>query len=100
MRVESGAGAGKWERVSRCYYSTPERMRDCWPGFGAHIFVCKGELRLDGEKLEFFSDWRTSLTIPLESIRELGIGQFKLWHTPMADEIRTAQLSVGDVYGR
>jgi hypothetical protein len=29
-----------------CYFSTPGRMRNCFPGPQAHIFLCKGELRL------------------------------------------------------
>ena len=65
-----------------CYYSTPERMRDCFPGPAAHIFVCKGQLTLETDQLRFLSPWQTETVIELRDIQDLSIGQFKMWHTP------------------
>ncbi|HVM49759.1 MAG TPA: serine/threonine-protein kinase, partial [Candidatus Acidoferrum sp.] len=69
-------------RKAICYFSTPERMRNCFPGPQAHVFKCKGELRLEGEQLTFISPWQTRVVIPLREIRELSIGQFQMWTTP------------------
>lgn len=69
-------------RQAPCYFSTPRRMRHCFPGPAAHIFLCKGALRLEEAKLTFLSPWQTSIAIPLQAIRRLSVGQFKMWHTP------------------
>jgi serine/threonine protein kinase len=65
-----------------CYFSTPKRMRNCFPGPQAHIFQCKGDLRLEGDDLVFLSPWQTRVVIPLREIRNLSIGQFQMWTTP------------------
>ena len=65
-----------------CYYSTPERMRDCFPGPAAHIFMCKGQLALEANQLRFLSPWQTEIIIGLKDIQDLSIGQFKMWHSP------------------
>jgi len=69
-------------RRGSCYFSTPERMRNCFPGPQAQIFQCKGELRLELESLTFISPWQTRVVIPLKEIRELSIGQFQMWVGP------------------
>ena len=69
-------------RVAVCYFSTPERMRNCFPGPQAHIFECKGQLHLEGEALVFTSPWQTRVAIPLPAISDLSIGQFQMWTTP------------------
>jgi serine/threonine protein kinase len=69
-------------RRATCYFSTPERMRNCFPGPAAHIFLCKGELQIEDDKLRFVSPWQTEVVIGLRDIQDLSIGQFKMWHTP------------------
>ncbi len=69
-------------RRADCYFSTPKRMRNCFPGPQAHIFHCKGELRLETERLVFITPWQTQVVIPLNKIRDLSIGQFQMWTTP------------------
>ena len=69
-------------RQAPCYFSTPERMRDCFPAPQAHIFQCKGQLRLEAGELVFVSPWQTRVVIPLKDIRDLSIGQFQMWTTP------------------
>ena len=78
----SPAGLAGAARVAPCYFSTPERMRNCFPGPQAHIFQCKGELRLEGAELVFISPWQTRVVIPLKEVRDLSIGQFQMWTTP------------------
>ena len=73
--------AGTLPRAT-CYFSTPERMRNCFPAPAAHIFTCKGELQLAPEELVFVSPWRTELRLPLAAIGDLSIGQFQMWTTP------------------
>jgi serine/threonine protein kinase len=68
-------------RKSPCYFSTPERMRHCFPGPQAHIFLCKGDLALGAAELTFRTPWQTQVLIPLESILDLSIGQFQMWTT-------------------
>ena len=70
------------ERGTTCYFSTPERMRHCFPSAAAQIFICKGELRLDAEALTFLTPWRTRVVIPVKDIEDLSIGQFQMWTTP------------------
>ena len=65
-----------------CYYSTPARMRDCFPGPAAHIFMCKGQLALEADQLRFLSPWQTEIIIGLKDIQDLSVGQFKMWHSP------------------
>ncbi|MBX3747082.1 MAG: serine/threonine protein kinase [Verrucomicrobiae bacterium] len=67
---------------SPCYFSSPDRMRNSFPGPQAHIFQCRGELRLEGSELVFLSPWHTRVMIPLREIRDLSLGQFQLWSTP------------------
>jgi len=69
-------------RRGSCYFSTPKRMRSCFPGQQARIFQCKGELRLELENLTFISPWQTRVVIPLKEIRDLSIGQFQIWTAP------------------
>lgn len=71
-------------RRAACYFSTPERMRHCFPSPHAHVFQCKGDLRLETEELVFISPWRTRVVMPLRAMRELSIGQFQMWATPWA----------------
>jgi serine/threonine protein kinase len=78
----SPTGLAGAARVATCYFSTPERMRNCFPGPQAHIFQCKGELRLEAAELVFISPWQTRVVIPLKDIRDLSIGQFQMWTTP------------------
>ncbi|HOW65379.1 MAG TPA: serine/threonine-protein kinase [Verrucomicrobiota bacterium] len=80
--LENRSVIGNSEPSAPCFFSTPERMRDCFPGPQAHIFQCKGELRLGGGKLVFVSPWQTRVEIPLKDIHNLSIGQFQLWTTP------------------
>jgi tRNA A-37 threonylcarbamoyl transferase component Bud32 len=76
------AGRPESARHAACYFSTPQRMRHCFPGPQAHIFQCKGELRLEAAELVFISPWQTRVVIPLKEIRDLSIGQFQMWTTP------------------
>ncbi len=69
-------------RQAACFFSTPGRMRNCFPSTAAHIFHCKGDLFLDEENLTFVSPWRTSITMPLKDIQDLSVGQFQMWTTP------------------
>jgi len=69
-------------RRSVCYFSTPKRMRNCFPGPQAHIFQCKGELRLDAAELIFVSPWQTRVVMALKEISDLSIGQFQMRTTP------------------
>ncbi len=69
-------------RRGTCYFSTPERMRHCFPSAAAQIFICKGELRLEAEALTFLTPWQTRMVIPLRDIEDLSIGQFQMWTTP------------------
>jgi len=69
-------------RRADCYFSTPWRMRHCFPGPQAHVYQCKGELRLDGKNLTFISPWPAPIRIPLEAISDLSVGQFQMWTTP------------------
>ena len=69
-------------RRAVCYFSTPQRMQNSFPAPQAHIFQCKGELRLEAESLTFVSPWQTQVVIPLRAIRDLSIGQFQMWTTP------------------
>jgi tRNA A-37 threonylcarbamoyl transferase component Bud32 len=69
-------------RRTDCYFSTPRRMRHCFPGPQAHIYQCKGELLLEAQHLTFVSPWPAPITIPLKDIRDLSIGQFQMWTTP------------------
>ena len=69
-------------RRAACYFSTPKRMRHCFPGPQAHIYQCKGELCLDNQNLTFVSPWPVPVTIPLQNIRDLSVGQFQMWTTP------------------
>jgi serine/threonine protein kinase len=84
----AGPGVGPTQatlqRRDICYFSTPERMRNCFPWPQAHIFQCKGELRLETENLTFVSPWQTRFVIPLTEIRDLSIGQFQMRTTPWA----------------
>jgi tRNA A-37 threonylcarbamoyl transferase component Bud32 len=70
------------ERRADCYFSTPKRMRNCFPGPQAQIFQCKGDLRLEAADLVFVSPWQTRVVIPWREIRDLSIGQFQMWTTP------------------
>jgi hypothetical protein len=70
------------ERRGACYFSTPERMRNCFPSAAAQIFVCKGELRLELEALTFLTPWQTRVVIPLQAVEDLSVGQFQMWTTP------------------
>ena len=70
------------EPRATCYFNTPARMRDCFPGAAARIFTCKGVLQLDSENLTFTSTWRTTIGIALKDIKNLSIGQFQMWTTP------------------
>ena len=65
-----------------CYFSTPDRMRRCFPNAAAQIFLCKGELRLEADALTFVTQWQTRLVIPLVAIEDLSVGQFQMWTTP------------------
>jgi serine/threonine protein kinase len=78
----AGPAATVPERRADCYFSTPKRMRNCFPGPQAQIFQCKGDLRLEAADLVFVSPWQTSVVIPLRQIRDLSIGQFQMWTTP------------------
>ncbi len=69
-------------RRAVCYFSTPERMRNCFPSPQAHIFQCKGELILQPEGLTFISPWHSRVEIPLKELCDLSIGQFQMWTTP------------------
>jgi hypothetical protein len=80
-RGASGATADHGHHAV-CYFSTPARMRNCFPGPQAHIFQCKGELRLEASALVFISPWRTHVVIPLREICNVSIGQFQMWTTP------------------
>jgi serine/threonine protein kinase len=70
------------ERQATCYFSTPERMRKCFPGPWAQVFQCKGDLRLESANLTFVSPWQTRVVMPLKEIRDLSIGQFRMWKGP------------------
>lgn len=72
--LKDGGVNGDSEPCAPCFFSTPERMRDCIPGPQAHIFQCKIELRLGGGKLVFVSPWQTRVEIPLRDIHNLSIG--------------------------
>ena len=72
------------ERSAPCYFSSPERMRKCFPGPWAQVFHCKGNLQLEPGKLAFISPWQTRVVIPLNEIRDLSIGQFQMWRGPLA----------------
>ncbi len=76
-----GATAVAAGRTAPCYFSTPKRMRNCFPNAQAHIFQCKGELRLEPDNLTFISPWQTRTVIPLNEIRDLSIGHFQMWTT-------------------
>ncbi len=65
-----------------CYFNTPARMRDCFPGAATRVFTCRGELALDAEALTFTNTWRSTITIPLKDIEDLSVGQFQMWTTP------------------
>ena len=71
-------------RRADCYFSTPKRMRNCFPSPQARIYQCKGDLRLEAENLLFISPWQTRVLIPLREIRNVSIGQFQMWTTPWA----------------
>jgi tRNA A-37 threonylcarbamoyl transferase component Bud32 len=72
------------QRYATCYFSTPERMRKCFPGPWAQVFHCKGDLRLEPGNLAFITPWQTRAVIPLNEIRDLSIGQFQMWKGPWA----------------
>ena len=72
------------ERSAPCYFSSPERMRKCFPEPWAQVFHCKGNLQLEPGKLAFTSPWQTRVVIPLNEIRDLSIGQFQMWRGPLA----------------
>ncbi len=80
--VVSPTVANPAARRATCYFSTLQRMRNCFPGPAAHIFLCKGELILEAERLRFVTPWQTEVVIWLKDIQDLSIGQFKMWHTP------------------
>jgi tRNA A-37 threonylcarbamoyl transferase component Bud32 len=65
-----------------CYFTTPARMRDCFPSAAVRVFTCQGELALDAECLTFIGTLRTTITVPLKDIEDLSVGQFQMWTTP------------------
>ena len=69
------------ERRIPCYISTPEHLRT-FTGQVLYIYTSKGELRLDAENLTFASNWQSTV-IPLQDIRELGIGQYSRLAKPL-----------------
>lgn len=77
-----GTAVAAVERTAPCYFSTPARMRNCFPNAQAHVFQCKGELRLEPERLTFISPWQTRTVIPLNEIRDLSVGHFQMWTAP------------------
>ncbi|HKW31276.1 MAG TPA: serine/threonine-protein kinase, partial [Verrucomicrobiae bacterium] len=77
-----GAAAVAAGRTALCYFSTPKRMQNCFPNAQAHVFQCKGGLRLEPDHLTFISPWQTRTVIPLNEIRDLSIGHFQMWTTP------------------
>jgi len=78
----AAAAAEASERRVVCYFSTPQRMRNCFPGASAHIFLCDGELRLSDDQLTFTTAMRRTITIPLDRIQQFGLGLFRMWNTP------------------
>ena len=68
--------------AASCYFSTPERMRHCFPSPQAHIFQCKANLRLEAENLTFISPWQTRRRDSPEGDSNLSIGQFQMRTTP------------------
>jgi tRNA A-37 threonylcarbamoyl transferase component Bud32 len=81
---QTGRAADVPERRAACYFSTPERMRRSFPGPWAQVFQCKGDLQLESGNLTFVSPWQTRVVIPLKGIRDLSIGQFRMWKGPWA----------------
>jgi serine/threonine protein kinase len=77
----SSPGAAIPERRIPCYISTPEHLRT-FTGQVLYIYTGKGELRLDAENLTFASNWQSTV-IPLQDIRELGIGQYSRLAKPL-----------------
>ena len=67
---------------SACYYSTPEQMRNCFPGPTAQIFICRGELHLDGQNLTFTAPCRPKVVIGLKTIQDLTFGRFQMETRP------------------
>jgi hypothetical protein len=61
-------------RTSLCYVSTPEFLQTLRGRFVC-IYRGNGYLKLDDQSLSFTSRWQ-SVTIPLTSIRGLGLGEF------------------------
>lgn len=57
-------------------------MRNSFPGPQAHMFQCRGQLRVHGGDLVFLSPWQTRMELPLTETRDLSVGQFQLWTTP------------------
>ncbi len=86
-------------RRAPCYFSTPSRMRQCFSAPQARLFQCKGELRLEPDRLTFISPWQTRLGLAFNDIRDVSLGRFEMRTTPWAAEYpRLSFLSV--TYGR
>jgi serine/threonine protein kinase len=69
------------ERRIPCYISTPEHL-STFSGQIVYIYTGKGEMRLDAENLTFVSNWQSTV-IPLQDIRELGIGHYSRLAKPL-----------------
>ncbi len=67
-------------RRSACYLCTPEHLRSAACNF--YIYTAKGHVALDAHTLTFVGDGE-SVTIPLRSIRELGIGHYPALAKPV-----------------
>ncbi len=67
-------------RRSACYLCTPEHLRSV--ACNIYIYTAKGHVALDAHTLTFVGD-RESVTIPLRSIRELGIGHYPALAKPV-----------------
>jgi len=74
-------GAAIPERRIPCYISTPEHLSSIVGQF-IYIYTGKGELRLNAESLAFVSNWQSTV-IPLQDIRELGIGHYSRLAKPV-----------------
>ncbi len=67
-------------RRSACYLCTPEHLRSV--ACNIYIYTAKGHVALDAHTLTFVGDGE-SVTIPLRSIRELGIGHYPALAKPI-----------------
>jgi len=74
-------GAAIPERRMPCFISTPEHV-STFTGRFIYIYTGKGELRLDAENLTFVSNWQSTV-IPLQDIREIGIGHYSRLAKPL-----------------